>query len=234
MSNENAAVAAELKPQETEVKAEATDNADVQAQPAEQPEETTEKRRTGAEKRITRLIRERAELKAKAEYLERALNERTPKAEGQPDEKANVRELVEKELAERERQSQLKSVEAKRDRIFSEASKDGDFDSDDFLESTVITPVMAEAILDSDLAPKIVKYFYANPEEAERIADLSAARQAAEIGKLELKLNAPTVVKKSGAPAPIKPVSGGSTKQQGYREDMSDAEYAEWRKSAKK
>jgi len=214
------------EPKATETPAEAA------AQPAEQAEDSTEKRQSGAEKRINRLIRERAELRAKAEYLERALQDRTPKAEGSESKEVDIDELVNRKFAERERQGQVKSIEAKRDDIFAKAAKDGDFDAEDFLESTTITPVMAEAILDSDLAPKVVKFLYKNPEEAERIAELSPARQAVEIGKLEAKLSAaPAPAKKSGAPAPISPMAGKTVTQNEYRADMSDAEYAKWRKS---
>jgi len=213
-------------------------SAEVQAPPAEQAEDSTAKRQTGAEKRINRLIRERAELRAKAEYLERALNERSPQREASEsdDKTVDIDELVERKFAERERQGQVKSIEAKRDNIFAEAAKGGDFDADDFLESTVVTPVMAEAILESDAAPKVVKFLYNNPEEAERIAELSPARQAVEIGKLEAKLSAaPAPAKKSGAPAPITPVGGNKSKSDGYHENMTQAEYEEWRnKTAKR
>lgn len=237
MSDQNNAAIVEQPTPAIEESKPTEPSAEAQAQPAEQAEESTAKRQSGAEKRINRLIRERAELRAKAEYLERALQDRNPQRENgeSVDPKLDIDELVNRKFEERERQSQIKSVEAKRDSIFAQAAKDGDFDADDFLESTVVTPVMAEAILESDAASKVVKYLYNNPEEAERIAELSAARQAVEIGKLEAKLSAaPAPAKKSGAPAPIKPVGGKSTVSNEYRPDMTDAEYREWRKSAKK
>ena len=234
MSTENAIVEQQApvveEPKATEKPAEEV------AQPAEQAEDSTAKRHTGAEKRINRLIRERAELRAKAEYLERALNDRSPKQEaGESDANSvDIDELVNRKFAERERQSQVKSIEAKRDDIFAKAAKDGDFDAEDFLESTVVTPVMAEAILDSDLAPKVVKFLYNNPEEAERIAELSPARQAVEIGKLEAKLSSTAPAKKSGAPAPITPIAAKASSSNEYRDDMSDAEYAKWRRENSK
>jgi hypothetical protein len=73
-------------------------------------------------------------------------------------------------------------------------------------------------------------YLVNNPKEAERIATLSPARQAAELGKIEAKF--PSAVKDvavSKAPAPIKPIgSHGSASK--TPEQMTDKEFADWRK----
>ena len=108
-------------------------------------------------------------------------------------------------------------------------------DFEDVMEASEapMTRAMAEAILTSDVGPNLAYHLAKNPEEAERIAALPAARQAAEIGKLEAKLAAepPKETKKpSKAPDPIKPVGARST----VADDMPDpktkpAEWLKWR-----
>lgn len=88
---------------------------------------------------------------------------------------------------------------------------------DDFNEvldsGKFITEVMRDTILESDTPVDLAYHLCKNVKEARRIASLSPARQAAEIGKLEDKLTAaPPAKKPSAAPAPIEPVqaNGGN------------------------
>lgn len=183
-----------------------------------------------AEKRQAR--RERKdyyEMKAKLEYLERELGRnQNPKKPNEDDGQVNVEELVEKKLAERDHQRQIQDLQRKRDDVVAKAEKSGDFDFEDFVDSVEVTPVMRDTILDSDTAPELLKYLYKNPEDASRIANLPLHRQAAEIGKLELKINEKPAVKKSSAPAPISPIGGKKSGDLEYRADMSDEEYDKW------
>ncbi len=71
-----------------------------------------------------------------------------------------------------------------------------------------MTPVMKQVIVESDVGPNIAYFLAQNPAEAARIAALSPARQAAEIGKLEDRVTKPA--KASSAPEPIRPVGGRS------------------------
>ena len=92
---------------------------------------------------------------------------------------------------------------------------------------------MAEAMRDSDAGTDIAYFLGKNLAEARRIASLnSAAAQAREIGKLELRLaekSTPVQAKEpSRAPAPIAPVGSGKGGDKGP-EQMSMAEYAKWR-----
>ena len=100
----------------------------------------------------------------------------------------------------------------KTEKMYAEAAKlDQSFDRASF-DELPFTPVIAQAIIDSDMPAKIMVHLNTNPDEVDRISRLSPARQAAEIGKLEEKLAAGKV-KVSNAPAPIKPVgskSGGT------------------------
>jgi len=235
--NTEATLAAEPTVTETtEAEVKATETVEVVPEPTpETAEAKEEKRQAKIEKRFSQLTKRAYAAEARAEALERMYAQQKPqepnaKADGELD----VDEIVERKLAEREQQKHFETVEQKKEGIFSKLEKAGDFDRDDFLESVRVTPVMAEAILDSDLGDKVVKHLYSNPEEAERIASLPLARQAVEIGKLEVKLSSPAPVKKSGAPAPITPIAAKAPSSNEYRDDMTDAEYAKWRRENSK
>jgi hypothetical protein len=109
-------------------------------------------------------------------------------------------------------------------------------DFDDVIESAgvEITNVMSEALMDSDLGPKVAYYLAKHPEEAERIAEMTPSAVFRAIGKLEAKIEGDQLTKKkSGAPKPVSPVgskAGVGTKDPGK---MSDEEYAKWRKTAR-
>ena len=173
---------------------------------------------------------ERRALKVYAEKLEAMSNQRPQQQEvqqrndGKPamSQFDNVEDYVEAvaewKLAQRDqgiRQQQVemtqKQILDKTEKIYAQAEKTDGFDRDAF-DELPLTQTVAQAIIDSDVAPQLMAYMSSNPEEAERIAALSPARQAAEIGKLELKVSA-TKVKASNAPAPIKPIGnrGGAT-----------------------
>lgn len=70
------------------------------------------------------------------------------------------------------------------------------------------TPAMTQAIIESEAGPQILYHLAQNPAEAARIASLSPASQAREIGKLEDRVTRPA--KASSAPEPIKPVGSRS------------------------
>lgn len=76
-----------------------------------------------------------------------------------------------------------------------------------------ITPIMANAIVESDNRVELARFLCTNHKEAQRIARLSPVRQAAEIGRIEDKLSARPVPPKkpSNAPAPVNPVNGAGS-----------------------
>jgi len=194
-------------------------------------------------------IAERRALRAYAEKLEKMsqptqtqqsqATDSEPKIESYQDVNAYVKAMVkferDREKAQESQakaQEQEKTIQSKTEKIYSEAEKIEGFDRDEF-DALPITNVIAQAIIDSDVPAKVMAHLTANPDEVDRIAALSPARQAAEIGKLEAKLSTTkeTVkeVKVSKAPAPIEPIGnkGSSTKDP---QDMTDSEFAAWRK----
>lgn len=57
-------------------------------------------------------------------------------------------------------------------------------------EGVMITEAMGEAIQESELGPRILYHLVQNPDEADRISQLSPKAQLREIGKLEAKIEA--------------------------------------------
>jgi len=125
-------------------------------------------------------------------------------------------------------QRYVQTVAEKTERIYAEAEKVPGFDREEF-DALPLTPVLASAITESDVAPKLMAHLSAHPEEVARIASLSPARQAAEIGKLEAKVSTAPTVRAPKAPAPISPVGGGSAAQVKNLASMSATEYYEAR-----
>lgn len=86
------------------------------------------------------------------------------------------------------------------------------------------------AILESDNKADIVYHLAKHPEEADKIAALPAFAQAKEIGKLEDRLLAKPPTKTSSAPEPIKPIGAKGTTIAKDPKDMTDKEFADWRR----
>ncbi len=187
---------------------------------------------------------ERRALKAYAEKLE-GMTSKHQQAEAPRDNKprmdqyASVEDYVEavsdwklakaeEAKAAEQHQKAFESLSVKTEKIYSEATKtDPNFDREVFDE--IVTPAVAQAIIDSDIPAKIMTHLTSNPDEFARIASLSPARQAAEIGKLEDKLAA-VKVKTSNAPEPIKPVGTRSGSGNVKLENASMDDYIALRK----
>ena len=131
---------------------------------------------------------------------------------------------TQREIDQQTQQEQRRAEQQKVtvDKIFKDAQKIPGFDLEEFKELP-ISPAVADAIMASDVAAKVVGYLGNNPEEADRISRLSPVRQIAEIGKIEDKLAAAPQISK--APAPLKPVGGKGSAQTGNLESQSMEEY---------
>lgn len=103
-----------------------------------------------------------------------------------------------------------------------------DYDAVAHNPNVPISDTMAQVILKSENGPEIAYHLGKNPQEAARIARLPALDQAAELGAIKAKLNAPKAPPKQ-PPAPVDPVSGiraGGSKDPAK---MTMAEYVAWR-----
>lgn len=190
---------------------------------------------------------ERRALKAYAEKLEAMQKpvEQEPKAKvdnGKPtiaqfgeDVEGYVEAVAEWKLQQRDIEAQNRYLQAqesqvrnKAQNVYAEAEKIPGFDREAFDELPVTDP-MAFAIMDSEIAPKLMAHLAENPKDAERICALSPARQAAEIGKLEVKLSEVKPVKASNAPSPIKPIGSRGSVASTNPEEMTQDEYRAFR-----
>lgn len=234
-------------PAQTNAGAENTGAETVESQEAKTPNEP----KTYSEEELNDRI-ERATAKAAARAERKALREarellmrsapqqqvQQPQGDGRPqreqyasdadyieavtDWKLEQRDRTTKQAA---RQEQERTLAQKTEKFYSEAEKIPGFDRDDF-DSLPLTPVIAQAIADSDVAPKLMAYMAQHAEEVTRIGALPPARQAVEIGKLEVKLS--STAKPPKAPAPIDPVGGGASPVKSLA-NMSPQEYYEAR-----
>lgn len=125
-----------------------------------------------------------------------------------------IERLVEEKLSRRSQQERAQTVAQKTDDLYTKATAIQGFDRDVF-DSLPLTKTMAEALAEGETegSSKVMAYLCENPDEVSRIAKLPAARQAAELGKIEaraVQARAPSV-EKPKTPAPINPVGSGKS-----------------------
>lgn len=213
----------------------------------------------GVQKRIDRAVRQKYEAEARANELERRLQqlEQQPrhqeqqKAEGEPrlEQYDNIEDYVSakaayvadqriqhtltaRERAEADKQAQTAqqhSVENWNKRVQLATAELPDFA--DVVSSSDVRfnePAVLQAIQESDIGPKIAYYLASNPDEADEIAKMRGSSAIRAIGRIEAKLElGKTSITK--APPPIEP-TGTKAKAVKSPDDMSDSEFAAWRK----
>lgn len=217
------------------------------------PEGPPKKKSGGFQKRIDKLTRTVYELEAKLQAKEqqdapkpeveparesfetiedyqRALSEFTAKrviGEFRAKEELTRRELEARTETERRRSTWESHVEKA-----SEKYDDGEDMMSHFMSEITLAPAALEGILESEVGDDIAYHLAKNEAEYDRIRKLSPARQAIEIGKLEVKLQTPKSAPR--APAPIETVKTSSRVADGeYHSDMSDEEYDKYRQRRK-
>lgn len=191
--------------------------------------------RTYSQKEFQESI-ERATAKAAAKAERRAYREAlqtlapnqsqpAPQSDGKPvrgnfaSDEAYIESLTDWKIDQREsagRQAQAQQAQqqhlTKAESIYADAMKAG-LDRDDLNEvAEAMTSTMRSALIESDVGGKLMAFMSANPDEMQRIASLSPARQAAEIGKLETKVA--SLPKVSTAPPPIKTIGSNAASTQ--------------------
>lgn len=125
-----------------------------------------------------------------------------------------AQELVARQKEHAENAATLESYHEREEEA---RNKYDDFEQVAYNPKIPITDTMADAIRSSDVGPDIAYHLGMTPSEAKRIAQLPPIQQAREIGKIEAKLAAAPVVKKStSAPAPITPVNASTKGSPSY------------------
>ena len=133
--------------------------------------------------------------------------------------------LSEREKRDQERRSQedsAKTAETWNKRLSDVRKEVPDYD--DVIESAdiVITQAMGQAIMDSEMGPKVALYLARNPDEAERLIDLHPSAVARAIGRIEAKIeNESLASKASAAPKPATPVGSRSGASNGPADNQS-------------
>lgn len=220
---------------------------------APEPVKPKEDEPRGVAKRLKELTDARRSAEQDRDYWRQLAMREAPKAE-QPDESPKtlkdfdydeaayrsyerqearkVAESVAREEAQKWRaeQSQVEarwSFEAKAKAF----AKDHPDFTEVFNEDLPISQAMAEVIVQSEIGAEVAYYLGKNADVAEKIAGLSAAAAAREIGRIEARLelqkSTPKPVSKAPEPAPsIDGASPGNVEKDPMK--MSDAEYTKW------
>lgn len=87
---------------------------------------------------------------------------------------------------------------------------------------------LAEQLFDMDKGPEVAYHLGSHLDEAERIFALPEGKRGFELGILASKVESLTPKKVSDAPDPITPLGGNETVQKS-EDDMSDAQWLQWR-----
>ena len=101
------------------------------------------------------------------------------------------------------------------------------------LNAVPIGQAAAEIVIESDKAAEITNWLGTHLDEAWKIAALPPHRQAAEIARIEARLNnGPSPRRHSNAPPPPTTITGASSPAAKDPANMSMDEYAKWRAKA--
>jgi hypothetical protein len=145
-----------------------------------------------------------------------------------------VKWTVEQREAEREikkraadqQTAQRQLDKAHGDRIAAAKEKYSDWDEKIGTLTVPISQELHNAIVESELGPEVVYYVANHPEEGDRISKLSPARQIAEFGKLEARIeaaSAPSGTKTEKRPLPRAAANvGGGSSSAGKEPNLSD------------
>ena len=156
---------------------------------------------------------------AKAEYIAKKQIEST------------LSEREKRQSAEREATERTKTVDSWNKRIAAATAEMPDFEEVLASSDVPMTPPMQQAIMESDIGPKLAYYLANNPDEAEKIAGMSPIGAIRTLGRIEERLsNSKPAVKSTDAPPPIRATGSNATVTKDPHK-MSDAEFAAWRKN---
>jgi len=181
-----------------------------------------------AERRANRAYRETLDRLIPAPQQQQS-DGRPSRADFNGNDEAYVEALTDWKINQRDQQTRqqreaekAQQTATKTEKLYVEASRLPGFDRETF-EDLPMTRSIAEALIESDAAPVLMAWMASNPSEVERISQLSPARQAAELGKVEARLA--TVKQHKEPPAPIKTVAGGGSVSNGDLSKMPMEEY---------
>ena len=135
--------------------------------------------------------------------------------------------------AEREQEARQSKAKAFEDREAKFAEKTADYRETVYDDTVPISETMADVIRESEMGPELAYFLGKNRDTAALISQMSPIQAARELGRIEAKLVAPApkpapVV--SQAPPPPPKLAATEPSIEKDPKDMSDAEFAKWRK----
>jgi len=147
-----------------------------------------------------------------------------------------LKERDRQEATKREQETKQKVLETWKKRVEETKAELTDFDDMVGSADVVISDQVRDAILESDVGPKIVYHLAENPEVAEKLKTMSVSAALREIGKLEARFERKETqetqrANKSSAPAPISPLRGTGTVSDLVEPDKMS--YAQWKAARK-
>jgi len=255
MTEENSGAQGALEnPQEQPTEQPVEPKKDGEGEPPKEGEEPRKK--NGYEKLKLRLEKERAEkaeLQAKLQEIQTkappAKTDAEPKLEDFEDWSDFIKATAKyeasnalKETEKKTREQQLRAEAETKQKTFHEKSREYAKSVPDFGEaieelddSGLMTPLVNQAIVESDMGPQLAYYLAQNPEEALKVSKMAYGEMNRYLGKLELKLEAKTPPKTTNAPPPITPARGSaSASLNPYERDLTPEEYKAWRAKQKR
>jgi hypothetical protein len=132
------------------------------------------------------------------------------------------------QMAERQQQEQREIASTWSQRVAQATAELPDFEDVIASSDVPMSDVMRQAIMDSDVGPKLAYYLATNPDDAHKIATMSHIGQVRALGRIEAQLEQGTPKSVSTAPAPVKTVGGRSTVKVDP-DKMTTDEWLKWR-----
>ena len=144
---------------------------------------------------------------------------------------------IESTLSEREqRQATEKAKAAQQQTVEGWLKRVADAGIDDFHDvvsnsNVPMTGTMQQAIMESEIGPKLAYHLATHPEEAEKIAGLTPIGAVRALTLIEDRLaKSGLEAKTTNAPPPVRPAGSSATAKKDPGK-MTDAEYMKWRKA---
>lgn len=226
--------------------------------PKPEPAKPEDKRPTGYDRVKAKLAAREAELAEAKAKLAEAESKHKEQVKGKPDPKdyegkswdeyyadlaewkasqAIEQRLSKKEAEEKERS--LREEAQKRQKNYEVSAQKLAKEIPDFVDVTENydgpwNPMIAQALIDSDMGPQVAYFLAKNPEEAEKLDGMNYGQISRFFGRIESRLESKSPeVKTTQAPPPIKPVGGtskGSYDPYGDKSESNEA-YMKWREA---
>ena len=164
--------------------------------------------------------------------------------------KALAEYSTDKALRERDKQDADRRANEERSKVLEtwsqkiEAAKSEMPDFDEMVQSAdvAVPDYVRDAIIDSDVGPKVLYHLAENPDYARKISEMNPAKALRELGRLEARFEvkgepaqSKAVVSKSKAPDPISPIRATSSATSvGIGSDgQFHGTYSQWREARK-